>query len=297
MKVIIVGDGAIGKTCLLARLTNDSIDWDSDPSYEPTTFNNYLLTWEDEENSEEIELELWDTAGQETFKQLRTLSYPETDVYLVGYSTQSSISLNNVKHKWIPEIQENHTGQEPPWIILVGTKSDIRDGVSESDAEKIGKDIEACLMIDTSAKTKEGCDTLKAYVLSLLIAKKNDEPKPEWADRANHKGASLVEKGEAKKNPEGQDKPELDKSLHDAAKKEQDQFRESQAGGATDGADVTPAPAKTEPAKKQDPPKTEPKTGGTKTETTKTTKKTSEPKKAKDTNDGGDEAGCSCTIA
>jgi GTPase SAR1 family protein len=47
----------------------------------------------------------WDTAGQQDFDRLRPLSYPNTDVFVVCYSTISSNSFENVKSKWIPEVQ------------------------------------------------------------------------------------------------------------------------------------------------------------------------------------------------
>jgi len=235
-KVIIVGDGAIGKTCLLSRLTNNFVDWASQPTYEPTTFNNYMLEWEDEEG-EQVELELWDTAGQETFKQLRTLSYPDTDVYLIGYATNSEISLKNIYHKWLPEIQKNHTGDGDPWIILVGTKCDIRDGVTTEDAERMAVNIDASLMLETSAKTQENCDKLKAYIMSLLICKRNGNKRPTLAESSANAeyivaldSDSLAAKGEKR-----QGKHELDAELHEAAKQEFDmQTKQSECQTALD---------------------------------------------------------------
>lgn len=72
----------------------------------------------------QIELELWDTAGQEDFDRLRPLSYPDSDVLLVCFSVTSPDSLTNVFEKWAPEVR--HFCQEVP-IILVGTKRDMRN--------------------------------------------------------------------------------------------------------------------------------------------------------------------------
>jgi len=180
-KVAIVGDGAIGKTCLLSRLTNNAIDWDKPVEYEPTTFNNFKVEWSSDEI--EVALEIWDTAGQESFEQLRKLSYPGTDIYLVGYSTTSSISLTNVEHKWLPEIKENHDGGEP-WVIMVGTKCDIRDGVTTADAEAAAKKINACLLIETSAKTEVGVDDLKTMIMSMANEKATGNPRPTWGGKA-----------------------------------------------------------------------------------------------------------------
>merc|ERR1711998_95944 len=192
-KALIVGDGAIGKTCLLSRITNNAIEWeDGDVEYEPTTFNNFNLTWDtetEEGESKTLDLELWDTAGQEGFEQLRTLSYPGTDVYLVGYACNTAISLNNVEHKWIAEIKkcrEENGELDEPWIILVGTKMDIRDGVSLEDAKGVASTINACTMVDTSAKIDDkeasGVEKLESLMMTLGFMKAAGEPKPNWGD-------------------------------------------------------------------------------------------------------------------
>merc|ERR1719203_544043 len=71
-----------------------------------------------------INLGLWDTAGQEDYDRLRPLSYPQTDVFLICFSVVSKASFENVKAKWVPEI-EHHAPGVP--LILVGTKSDLRN--------------------------------------------------------------------------------------------------------------------------------------------------------------------------
>ena len=78
-----------------------------------------------------ISLGLWDTAGQEDYDRLRPLSYPQTDVFLICFSIVSPPSFDNVKAKWFPEI-EHHAPNVP--IILVGTKLDLRDDRSTTDA-------------------------------------------------------------------------------------------------------------------------------------------------------------------
>ncbi|OHT16513.1 Ras-related C3 botulinum toxin substrate 1 [Tritrichomonas foetus] len=71
-----------------------------------------------------INLQLWDTAGQEDYKKLRPLSYPQTDVFILCFSLVSPTSLENVQNMWVPEVKE-HCPSTP--YILVGMKSDLRD--------------------------------------------------------------------------------------------------------------------------------------------------------------------------
>lgn len=52
----------------------------------------------------QVELALWDTAGQEDYDRLRPLSYPDTDVILMCFSIDSPDSLENIPDKWTPEV-------------------------------------------------------------------------------------------------------------------------------------------------------------------------------------------------
>jgi len=213
-KSLIVGDGAIGKTCLLSRLTNEAIDWSEEPEYEPTTFNNFNLVWDDEDeqgNARQLELELWDTAGQEGFEQLRTLSYPGTDIYMVGYACNSLISLNNIEHKWMVEINKcrDEAGETgAPWIIMVGTKSDIRTDVTLEKAKEVAKAINACTLVDTSAKVDDpeeaGVLGLEGLIKMLGFMKAGGKPRPNWGDFDGDKGS---EPDPVKSDPEPDPSP------------------------------------------------------------------------------------------
>ncbi|KAI6019692.1 P-loop containing nucleoside triphosphate hydrolase protein [Pisolithus orientalis] len=107
-KLVVVGDGGCGKTCLLIVYAENRFP----ESYIPTVFENYVT-----------QLALWDTAGQEEYDRLRPLSYPESDVILIVFSVDFPVSLGNVQDKWYPEVA--HFCEGTP-LILVGTKIDLR---------------------------------------------------------------------------------------------------------------------------------------------------------------------------
>ena len=52
----------------------------------------------------QVELSLWDTAGQENYAGLRPLSYPDTDVILMCFSIDNPDSLENIPDLWAPEV-------------------------------------------------------------------------------------------------------------------------------------------------------------------------------------------------
>lgn len=118
-KLVIVGDGACGKTCLLIVFSKDQFP----EVYVPTVFENYVA--DIEVDGKQVELALWDTAGkhysnlsqhlnsirfflfigQEDYDRLRPLSYPDTDVILMCFSIDSPDSLENIPEKWTPEVR------------------------------------------------------------------------------------------------------------------------------------------------------------------------------------------------
>eukprot|EP00817_Percolomonadidae_sp_ATCC50343_P006373 CAMPEP_0117420496 /NCGR_PEP_ID=MMETSP0758-20121206/1816_1 /TAXON_ID=63605 /ORGANISM="Percolomonas cosmopolitus, Strain AE-1 (ATCC 50343)" /LENGTH=152 /DNA_ID=CAMNT_0005202135 /DNA_START=9 /DNA_END=467 /DNA_ORIENTATION=- len=116
VKCVVVGDGAVGKTCLLYVYANKKFPTD----YVPTIFDNYTASVTVNERS--ISLALWDTAGQEDYEQLRPLSYPNTDVFIMCFAVTNPTSLENIEAKWVPEVRE---AEQSP-IVLCGTKSDLR---------------------------------------------------------------------------------------------------------------------------------------------------------------------------
>merc|ERR1711931_445793 len=160
-KLVIVGDGACGKTCLLIVFSKDQFP----EVYVPTVFENYVA--DIEVDGKQVELALWDTAGQEDYDRLRPLSYPDTDVILMCFSMDSPDSLENIPEKWTPEVK--HFCPNVP-IILVGNKRDLRnDDVTKRELAKLKQEpvrfddgkamadkINAYDYLECSAKTKDG---------------------------------------------------------------------------------------------------------------------------------------------
>merc|ERR1711865_1037164 len=195
-KVIIVGDGAIGKTFLLTSLLadpeTDPIDWDN-PQYVPTAAKNNSVEWEyqdPEGSTEDFLLEVWDTAGQEALKSLRLMAYPDTDIFMIGYDMTREVTLENIVgceltklndfslededsdddekanavSSWIREISQGCKSDFK--VILIGTKADFWEEKMAKGEGKgmttwqqgydVARAIGAAAYIQTSAKTMQG---------------------------------------------------------------------------------------------------------------------------------------------
>ena len=161
IKCVVVGDGAVGKTCLLISYTQNKF-----PSeYVPTVFDNYAVNVMI--GGEPILLGLYDTAGQEEYDRMRPLSYPEANVFLICFSTVNPSSFENVKAKWLPEVKL-HCPKVP--ILLVGTQMDLRDNqatldklaknkskpVSQEMGDRLAKELKMVKYSECSALTQKG---------------------------------------------------------------------------------------------------------------------------------------------
>eukprot|EP01006_Ploeotia_vitrea_P038015 TRINITY_DN66192_c8_g6_i1.p1 TRINITY_DN66192_c8_g6~~TRINITY_DN66192_c8_g6_i1.p1 ORF type:complete len:191 (-),score=93.86 TRINITY_DN66192_c8_g6_i1:172-744(-) len=161
VKCVVVGDGAVGKTCLLIAYTNNTFS----KEYIPTVFDNY--TTDVIVDKQLVHLGLWDTAGQGDYDRLRPLSYRDTDVFLLCFSVVSRSSFDNIREKWYLEIQHYSPGTP---IVLVGTKSDLRKDaktlkalrrakekqINADEAEELRQELKAYAVQECSAMLAQG---------------------------------------------------------------------------------------------------------------------------------------------
>jgi len=181
IKCVAVGDGAVGKTCMLISYTTNSFPHD----YTPTVFDNYSATVM--VDGKVAFLDLWDTAGPEDYDKFRPLSYAQTDVFILCYSVISPNSLQNVKSKWYPELA--HHAPDVP-IVLVATKADLKDDiyiqkvlaakgkhvVQRTEGLKLATEIGA-QFVECSAMTQEGLKDVFDCAIRLALEQRKKREK------------------------------------------------------------------------------------------------------------------------
>ncbi|KAI3645006.1 hypothetical protein MP228_011170 [Amoeboaphelidium protococcarum] len=181
-KLVIVGDGACGKTCLLIVFSRGTFP----EVYVPTVFENYVA--EVEVDGKRVELALWDTAGQEDYDRLRPLSYPDSHVILICFAIDSPDSLDNVQEKWISEVLHFCNGLP---ILLIGCKKDLRtDSRTIEELKKTGQapvtyeeglavaqKISAYKYLECSAKSQEGVKEVFEHATRAALMAKTKKKK------------------------------------------------------------------------------------------------------------------------
>lgn len=180
VKTVLVGDGSVGKTCMVYSYAENKFPTD----YVPTVFDTFTATVH--VDGRPRTLELLDTAGQEDYERLRALSYHETDVFILCYSIVHHPSLENIERRWAPEIKRVSPGSH---MILCGCKMDLRTDpvelerlgqrgqkpVTSAEGERVARAIGADSFFECSALTQEG---LKDVFDEALLSAWDPLPKP-----------------------------------------------------------------------------------------------------------------------
>ena len=118
---------------------------------------------------------------QETYDRLRTLSYYNTDVFVICFSLISPDSLVNVRSRWVPELKEFKPGTP---FIVVGTQSDLRDNqvsgncVTSTQGRKIARKVGALGYVECSSLTGDGIKDV--FRTSLLAVVRPREKQTVW---------------------------------------------------------------------------------------------------------------------
>jgi len=178
VKLVVVGDGAVGKTSLLISYATGEFPTE----YLPTVFENY--TAQMKRQNEVILLHLWDTAGQEDYDRLRPLSYPGADVLLLCFSTISQASYDAIREKWAPEV--HHYVPNIPHL-LVGTKVDLREAkapdpnsgkyepITLEQGKVMAQEINAIKYMEVSSKTGKGVSEVFNEAVELVLKEREGQ--------------------------------------------------------------------------------------------------------------------------
>lgn len=167
MKLLLVGDSGVGKSCLLLRFVEDKFN----PSFITTIGIDFKIRTI-ESKGKRIKLQVWDTAGQERFRTITTAYYRGAMGIVLIYDVTDSRSFENVEN-WFQTVTQH--ANEDAQIFLVGNKCD--DEVNRQVSKEQGQELAAKLnvpFLEASAKSNENVDSI-FYELASIIQEKHVE--------------------------------------------------------------------------------------------------------------------------
>jgi len=122
IKIILLGDSAVGKTKLLERFLMDK--------YHPQQSSTFALTlfrYDAELDGKKVAIDFWDTAGQERFNNVHPSYYFNSSCCVLVFDCTRKITYKNL-NDWYAELQE-HRKNIP--VLVVANKIDVDYSVTE----------------------------------------------------------------------------------------------------------------------------------------------------------------------
>jgi small GTP-binding protein len=117
LKVVVVGESGVGKTCLLIRFVRDTFDEDTQSTLGIEFLSKIIQT-----ENRRIQLQLWDTAGQELFRSVTRGYYRGSAGALILFDLSNRDSFENVE-RWLQDVKS--VARADVVLILIGNKSDL----------------------------------------------------------------------------------------------------------------------------------------------------------------------------
>jgi small GTP-binding protein len=162
LKIIIVGDPAVGKTSLVKKFVSGQFAKD----YRSSIGTNIFIKKIDMNKLGKITIQLWDIAGQERWINMRRSYYiGAKGVLIVGDLTRRN-TFDQIKQFWVPDVK---LYCELAPIVLIANKNDLKNQVSKNEIDSLGKEINAISTIHTSAKTGENVENAFKIISEQVI--------------------------------------------------------------------------------------------------------------------------------
>jgi Ras-related protein Rab-1A len=195
LKLLIVGNSGVGKSCLLVRFADDIYQ----ENYISTIGVDFKIkSLEIEEKN--VKLQIWDTAGQDRFRNITASYYRGAAGIMLVYDISEPDSFNNL-NSWLIEVEKNASKDVNK--ILVGNKCDLEDRRKISfEQGKEFAETHGMKFLETSAKSAHNVEDAfvnmtKEIIKSMLEKDKNRKSKSEGDSKVKielkaNKGQNLM---------------------------------------------------------------------------------------------------------
>eukprot|EP00301_Raphidiophrys_heterophryoidea_P027533 c969_g1_i1.p1 GENE.c969_g1_i1~~c969_g1_i1.p1 ORF type:complete len:208 (+),score=33.07 c969_g1_i1:44-667(+) len=150
-KYIIIGDTGVGKSCLLLQFTDKRFQTVHDLTI-GVEFGARMVTID----NKQVKLQIWDTAGQESFRSITRSYYRGAAGALLVYDITRRETFNHLT-SWLDDARQHSNSNMV--IMLIGNKCDLehRRAVQYEEGEQFARD-NGLIFMETSAKTAQNVD-------------------------------------------------------------------------------------------------------------------------------------------
>lgn len=168
MKLLLVGDSGVGKSCLLLRFVEDKFN----PSFITTIGIDFKIRTI-ESKGKKVKLQVWDTAGQERFRTITTAYYRGAMGIVLIYDVTDARTFENVEN-WYQTVTQH--ANDDAQIFLVGNKSDDDENrqVLREQGQLLASKLDVPFL-EALAKTNENVDAIFYELASIIQDKQVDD--------------------------------------------------------------------------------------------------------------------------
>lgn len=184
VKLLLIGDSGVGKSCLLLRFADDSFT-----SSFITTIGIDFKIRKLQIGEKLVKVQIWDTAGQERFRTITAAYYRNAMAIILVYDITDEGSFNNIKG-WMRNIEQH--ASENVNKILVGNKSDMSDRRAVPYARgKALADEYKLMFFETSAKSSTNVDEVFTAISKQVIQRLEEADAQTIQQAAAHQQATI----------------------------------------------------------------------------------------------------------
>ncbi|EAY15204.1 small GTP-binding protein, putative [Trichomonas vaginalis G3] len=166
-RAVTIGESSVGKTCLVNRFIRNKFN-----NAEANTVGAIYDTYTERRGDQSIEVQIWDTAGQEKFRSLAPVYYRGADAAVVVFDMTKPSTFQCLQ-SWIDDFKG--VAGEQSAVIIVGNKVDLTDQIKISQMEALEwATAHGVKFFQTSAKTGEGVKELFTAVVDILMTRRSE---------------------------------------------------------------------------------------------------------------------------
>lgn len=176
-KLVIIGQGAVGKTCFLLRVAHNQFP----EEYVPTVFDSpdIPVLVRSQKHRMDVQIGLYDTSSRSDYERLRRLSYAGADLMVIAFSVIDQTSFENATTYYLTEAIEYAAGVP---VVLLGLKTDLRTStdiieklqkkgeriVSREDAEAVARKLGLKYFETSSLADPEGVQKVMQQCANII---------------------------------------------------------------------------------------------------------------------------------